>query len=83
MKKRAAPFAVGLLAAGAALSQTLPQVTISATRSEASPFDVPASVDPRGRFTGKFDAERLTGTFAGSHERIDLKRGSSYWDRSH
>ena len=37
-------FAMGL-AAGTALSQTLPQVTISATRSEASPFDVPAAVD--------------------------------------
>ena len=46
-------------------------------------FDVPASVDSRGRFTGTFDAERLTGTFAGSQERVDLKRGSSYWDRSH
>jgi iron complex outermembrane recepter protein len=34
-----------LAAAGAALSQTLPQVTVSATRSEAAPFDVPASVD--------------------------------------
>ena len=40
------------LAAGAALSQTLPQVTISATRSEASPVDVPASVDV-------IDGERL------------------------
>ena len=37
-------FAMGL-AAGTALSQTLPQVTVSATRSEASPFDVPAAVD--------------------------------------
>jgi iron complex outermembrane receptor protein len=33
------------LAAGAAMTQTLPQVTVSATRSEAAPFDVPASVD--------------------------------------
>src|SRR6185369_577884 len=36
---------VMLAAAGAALSQTLPQVTVSATRSEATPFEVPASVD--------------------------------------
>jgi iron complex outermembrane recepter protein len=34
-----------LAAAGTAKSQTLPQVTVSATRSEAAPFDVPASVD--------------------------------------
>jgi iron complex outermembrane receptor protein len=34
-----------LWVAGAALSQSLPQVTVSATRSEAAPFDVPASVD--------------------------------------
>jgi iron complex outermembrane recepter protein len=34
-----------LATAGAALAQTLPQVTITATRTEASPFDVPASVD--------------------------------------
>ena len=37
-------FAMGL-AAGTALSQTLPPVTVSATRNEASPFDVPAAVD--------------------------------------
>lgn len=38
---------VGLLAgaAGAALAQVLPQVTVTATRTEAAPFDVPASVD--------------------------------------
>jgi iron complex outermembrane receptor protein len=42
--KRAALF-VMLAAAGTAMSQTLPQVTVSATRSEAAPFDVPASVD--------------------------------------
>ncbi len=34
-----------LSAAGVALSQTLPQVTVSATRTQAAPFDVPASVD--------------------------------------
>jgi iron complex outermembrane receptor protein len=47
-------LAVGLAASGAAQSQTqaLPQVTISATRTEASPFDVPASVDV-------IDGERL------------------------
>src|SRR4051794_28150127 len=37
-------LAIGL-AAGPGLAQTLPQVTVSATRSEASPFDVPAAVD--------------------------------------
>ncbi len=35
-------------AAGAALSQVLPQVTVTATRSEASPFDVPAAHGWRG-----------------------------------
>jgi iron complex outermembrane receptor protein len=44
MKKSLAPAAV-LLAATATLAQTLPQVTVSATRTEAAPFDVPASVD--------------------------------------
>ena len=39
-------------AAGVAAAQTLPQVTVSATRSEAAPFDVPASVDV-------IDGERL------------------------
>jgi iron complex outermembrane recepter protein len=39
-------------AASAALSQTLAPVTISATRSERAPFDVPASVDV-------IDGERL------------------------
>ncbi len=34
--------------AGAALAQSLPQVTVTATRSEAAPFDVPASVDVIG-----------------------------------
>lgn len=44
--KAAAALATAVLAsAGAALPQTLPQVTVSATRSEAAPFDVPASVD--------------------------------------
>jgi iron complex outermembrane recepter protein len=38
-------LAVVLLAAGGALAQSLPQVTVSATRTEAAPFDVPASVD--------------------------------------
>lgn len=42
---RALVLACGLAAAGIAGSQTLPQVTVSATRSEAAPFDVPASVD--------------------------------------
>jgi len=47
-----------LLAAGAALAQTatqvLPPVTVSATRSAADPFDVPASVDV-------IDADRVHG----------------------
>jgi iron complex outermembrane recepter protein len=38
-------LAAVLLAAGGALAQSLPQVTVSATRTEAAPFDVPASVD--------------------------------------
>ncbi len=44
MNKRAL-LATSLSACGLALSQTLPQVTVSATRTEAAPFDVPASVD--------------------------------------
>jgi iron complex outermembrane recepter protein len=46
--KRALLLAAVLAAAGAAMPQTLPQVTVSATRSEAAPFDVPASVDVIG-----------------------------------
>ena len=58
---------LGLLAgaAGAALAQVLPQVTVTATRTEASPFDVPASVDV-------IDGERLRG--AGRPE-INLSEG--------
>ena len=57
----------GLLAGAAAgvLAQVLPQVTVTATRSEASPFDVPASVDV-------IDGERLRG--AGRPE-INLSEG--------
>jgi len=43
--KAAALFVMSLAGVSAAVSQTLPQVTVSATRSEAAPFDVPASVD--------------------------------------
>jgi iron complex outermembrane recepter protein len=43
---RLAVFLTSMLAsAGAALAQTLPQVTVTTTRTEAAPFDVPASVD--------------------------------------
>jgi iron complex outermembrane recepter protein len=45
-------FASILFVAGAVAAQTLPQVTVSATRTEAAPFDVPASVDV-------IDGERL------------------------
>ena len=38
-------IAAACLAATGSLAQTLPQVTISATRTEAAPLDVPASVD--------------------------------------
>lgn len=40
-------WGVTLLAAasGCALAQALPPVTVTATRTEAAPFDVPASVD--------------------------------------
>ncbi|MBA3772328.1 MAG: TonB-dependent receptor [Ramlibacter sp.] len=45
--KAAAALALGLATAtaAAAQSQALPQVTVSATRNEASPFDIAASVD--------------------------------------
>ena len=42
---KSSALAAALLAAGSALAQTLPQVTVSATRTEAAPIDVPASVD--------------------------------------
>ncbi len=45
-------IALALGAAAGAAAQTLPQVTVSATRSEAAPFDVPAAVDV-------IDGERL------------------------
>ncbi len=50
MKRLAAGLLAG--AAAGALAQVLPQVTVTATRTEASPFDVPASVD-------LIDGERL------------------------
>jgi iron complex outermembrane recepter protein len=43
--RRTLLFALALAAPGSVLAQALPQVTVSATRSEAAPFDVPASVD--------------------------------------
>ena len=43
--RNSAALAWMLAAAGTALSQTLPQVTVTTTRTEAAPFDVPASVD--------------------------------------
>jgi iron complex outermembrane recepter protein len=42
---RCLAFGGAALLATGALAQSLPQVTITATRTEASPFDVPASVD--------------------------------------
>lgn len=49
MRRGAAQLPLGLMLAlvltPAAVAQALPQVTISATRTEAAPFDVPASVD--------------------------------------
>ena len=51
MKTAAALLAAVIVASGAG-AQTLPQVTITATRTEAAPFDVPASVDV-------IDGERL------------------------
>lgn len=57
----------GLLAGAAAgaLAQVLPPVTVTATRSEASPFDVPASVDV-------IDGERLR---AAGRPEINLSEG--------
>jgi iron complex outermembrane recepter protein len=52
-------------AAGAALAQALPQVTVSATRTEAAPFDVPASVDV-------IDGDRLR---AAGRPEINLSEG--------
>jgi iron complex outermembrane receptor protein len=42
---RPAVLTAVLSASGLALAQTLPQVTVTATRTEAAPFEVPASVD--------------------------------------
>jgi len=50
---------------GAALAQTLPPVTVTATRTEAAPFDVPASVDV-------IDGERLRGS---GRPEINLSEG--------
>ncbi len=55
-------LACALAATGAAPAQALPQVTVSATRTEAAPFDVPASVDV-------IDGERLR---SGGRPGIDL-----------
>jgi iron complex outermembrane receptor protein len=44
-KKKGAVFAGALSGLATAVAQTLPTVTVTATRTEASPFDVPASVD--------------------------------------
>ena len=52
-------------AAGAALAQALPQVTVTATRTEAAPFDVPASVDV-------IDGERLR---AAGRPEVSLSEG--------
>ncbi len=42
--KRHAVFALNAAAATLSLAQTLPPVTVTATRTESNPFDVPASV---------------------------------------
>ena len=61
----------------------VPVVVPAKVEGTSLQFDVPAATDSRGRFTGTFDAAGLTGTFAGSQERVDLKRSASYWSRSH
>ena len=45
MRKSAALLTSMLVASGAASAQVLPQMTVTTTRTEAAPFDVPASVD--------------------------------------
>ncbi|MBA2675249.1 TonB-dependent receptor [Ramlibacter sp.] len=45
MRHRSVALLALVFAVAPAFAQTLPQVTISATRTEAAPFDVPASVD--------------------------------------
>jgi iron complex outermembrane receptor protein len=52
-------LAVSMFASLTALAQTLPPVTVTATRTEAAPFDVPASVDVVGgeRIRGAARAE--------------------------
>lgn len=42
-------------------------------------FQVPASVDARGTFTGTIGTDGLTGTFSGNQQRVVLKRRPSYW----
>jgi hypothetical protein len=61
----------------------VPVVVPAKVEGTSLQFDVPAATDSRGRFTGTFDATGLTGTFAGSQERVDLKRSASYWSQSH
>lgn len=63
MKKMMAGLFAG--AAGAALAQVLPQVTVTATRTEAAPFDVPASVEV-------VDGERLR---SGGRPGVSLSEG--------
>jgi iron complex outermembrane recepter protein len=63
MKKLVAGMVAG--AVGAALAQALPQVTVTATRTEAAPFDVPASVDV-------IDGDRLR---AAGRPEINLSEG--------
>jgi iron complex outermembrane recepter protein len=63
MKKLIAGMLAG--AAGVALAQALPPVTVTATRTEAAPFDVPASVDV-------IDGDRLR---AAGRPEINLSEG--------
>jgi iron complex outermembrane receptor protein len=62
---RLAPFIACVLASGGAVAQALPPVSVTTTRTEAAPFDVPASVDV-------IDGDRLRGT---GRPEINLSEG--------
>ena len=58
---------------------SVPVVIPAEVSGKTIKFDVPASSDPRGSFTGHVNAGNLAGTFSASEESVVLKRRQSYW----